>query len=174
MDCSLPGSSVHGILQARILECIAIPFSRGSSQTRDWTWVSSIVGRFFTIWDTRESHGEESSRGWDGWMPSLIQWTWIWANSGRQWRTMKPGMLQSMGSQSVGHDLVTEQQQQNSFFTCVASFLTHLFSKALSLSCTHTLTHTHTHINSLLKVLKAYQSPFMNFLSNSILPQFSR
>jgi len=106
-------------------------------------------------------------------MPSLIQWTWIWANSGRQWRTMKPGMLQSMGSQSVGHDLVTEQQQQNSFFSSVASFLTHLLSKALSLSCTHTHTHTHTHINSLLKVLKAYQSPFMNFLSKSILPQFS-
>ena len=40
MDCSLPGSSVHGILQARILEWVAIPFSRGSSQLRDWTWVS--------------------------------------------------------------------------------------------------------------------------------------
>ena len=45
MDCSLPGSSVHGILQARILEWIAIPFSRGSSQPR----VFCIAGRFFTI-----------------------------------------------------------------------------------------------------------------------------
>ena len=45
MDCSLPGSSVHGILQARILEWVAIPFSRGSSWPRDWTRVSCIAGR---------------------------------------------------------------------------------------------------------------------------------
>ena len=49
MDCGSPGSSVHGILQARILESIAIPFSRGSSLPRDRTWVSHISGRFFTI-----------------------------------------------------------------------------------------------------------------------------
>ena len=48
---------------------------------------------------------------WDGWMASLTQWTWVWVNSGRWWRTGKPGMLQSMGSQRVGHDWVTEQQQ---------------------------------------------------------------
>ena len=52
---SLPGFSVHGILQARILEQVAIPFSRGSSQYRDWTWVSSNAGRFFTLWATREA-----------------------------------------------------------------------------------------------------------------------
>ena len=55
MDCSLPGSSVHGILQARILEWLAIPFSRGSSWPRDRTQVSHIVGRFFTVWTTREA-----------------------------------------------------------------------------------------------------------------------
>ena len=52
MDCSPPGSSVHGILQARILEWVANPFPRGSSQPRDWTcisWSSSIAGGFFTI-----------------------------------------------------------------------------------------------------------------------------
>ena len=49
MDCSPPGSSVHGILQARILEWVAIPFSRGSSQCRNQTLVSFIAGRFFTI-----------------------------------------------------------------------------------------------------------------------------
>ena len=54
MDCSLPGSSIHGIFQARILEWVAISFSRRSSQPRDWTWVSHIVGRCFTIWATRE------------------------------------------------------------------------------------------------------------------------
>ena len=48
MDCNLPGSSVHGILQARILEWVAIPFFR------DQTQVSCIAGRFFTVWATRE------------------------------------------------------------------------------------------------------------------------
>ena len=48
VDCNPPGSSIHGILQARILERVAISFSRGSSQPRDQTPVSYIVGRFFT------------------------------------------------------------------------------------------------------------------------------
>ena len=52
MDCSPPGSPVHGILQARLLEWVAFPFSRGSSQFRDGTQVSRIAGRFFTSWVT--------------------------------------------------------------------------------------------------------------------------
>ena len=55
MDCSLPGSSVRGILQAEILEWVAITISRGSSQLRDRTQVSCIAGRFFTVWATRET-----------------------------------------------------------------------------------------------------------------------
>ena len=54
-DCTPPGFSVHGILQARVLEWIAIPFSRGTSQPRDWTLVSCLTGRFFTIWATGKS-----------------------------------------------------------------------------------------------------------------------
>ena len=54
MDCSLPGSSVYGILQARILEWVAVPFSRGSSQLKDQTQVSCIAGGFFTSWATRK------------------------------------------------------------------------------------------------------------------------
>ena len=54
IDCSLPGSTIHGIFQARILEWVGISFSRRSSRPRDWTWVSRIVGRRFTIWATRE------------------------------------------------------------------------------------------------------------------------
>ena len=53
MDCSPPGSSVHGILQARILEWVVIPFSKGSSSPRDWTLVSCTGVRFFTVWATR-------------------------------------------------------------------------------------------------------------------------
>ena len=60
MDYSLPGSSLHGILQARVLEWVAISFSRGSPQPRDWTRVSHIPGRRFNLWATREAH----DRGW--------------------------------------------------------------------------------------------------------------
>ena len=55
MDCSPPGSSTHRILQARVLEWVAISFSRGSSRPRDRTQVSRIVGRRFTVWATREA-----------------------------------------------------------------------------------------------------------------------
>ena len=55
MDCSLPGSSTHGIFQARVLEWGATSFSRRSSQHRDWTWVSPIADRRFTVWATKEA-----------------------------------------------------------------------------------------------------------------------
>ena len=47
-------------------------------------------------------------RGWDGWMASLTRWAWVWVNSGSWWWTGRRGLLQSMGSQKVGHDWVTE------------------------------------------------------------------
>ena len=56
--------------------------------------------------DDREGEGDD--RGWDGWMTSPAQWTWVWASFGRWWRTGKPGMLQSRGSQRIGHDLATK------------------------------------------------------------------
>ena len=56
MYCSPLDSSVHEILQATTLEWVAIPLSRGSSWLTDWTWVSCISGRFFTIWASREAH----------------------------------------------------------------------------------------------------------------------
>ena len=56
MDCSPPCFSVHGILQARILEWVAVPFSRGSSWPRDLTQVFSIAGRFLTIWATETAY----------------------------------------------------------------------------------------------------------------------
>ena len=55
LECSLPGSSVHGILQARILEWIAMLFSRGSSWPRDWTQAPALQADFFTVWATREA-----------------------------------------------------------------------------------------------------------------------
>ena len=55
MDCSPPDSTVHGISQARVLEWVAFPFSRGLSQPRDQTQVSCIAGRFFSIWASSEA-----------------------------------------------------------------------------------------------------------------------
>ena len=68
-----PGSSVHGIFQARVLEWVPISFSRESSQPRDWTQVSCIVGRSFTIWATREVGGIfiSISAPWKLW-PGLV------------------------------------------------------------------------------------------------------
>ena len=59
-DCSPPGSSVYGLLQARLPEWVARCFFRASSQPRDQTWVSCTAGRFFTIWATREAHNSFS------------------------------------------------------------------------------------------------------------------
>ena len=62
MYCSLPGSSLHGNLQARVLEWVAISFSRGSSWPRDGTWVSCIPGRRFNLWATREAQRQRNQR----------------------------------------------------------------------------------------------------------------
>ena len=59
-------------------------------------------------WDRLRARGEVDNRGWDGWMASPTQWTWVWVNSGNWWWTGRPGVLQPMGSQRVGHDWETE------------------------------------------------------------------
>ena len=59
-------------------------------------------------WERLRSGGEGDDRGWDGWVASLTQWTWVWVNSGSWWWTGRPGMLWFMGSQRVGHDRATE------------------------------------------------------------------
>ena len=63
--CNPMDYRVHGILQARILQWVAFPFSRVSSQPRDWTQVSRIAGRFFTSWATREAHQWLTAWGWE-------------------------------------------------------------------------------------------------------------
>ena len=59
-------------------------------------------------WEGLGAGGEGDNRGWDGWMASLIQWTWVWASSVSWWWTGKPDVLQSLGSQRVGHYWATE------------------------------------------------------------------
>ena len=60
-----------------------------------------------------EAGGEGEDRGWDGWMASSTWWTWVWASSGSWWQTEKPGVLQSMGSQRVEHNLGSELSDSN-------------------------------------------------------------
>ena len=66
-------------------------------------------------WERLKAGGEGDDRGWDDWMASSTQWTWVWASSRREWRTGKPGVLQSMDSQRVKHDSATEQQRRFPF-----------------------------------------------------------
>ena len=67
-----------------------------------------LLGKRPWCWERLKVGGERDNRGWDGCMVSLTQWTWVWVNSGSWWWTGRPGVLQSMGSQRVGHDWVTE------------------------------------------------------------------
>ena len=83
---------------------------------KDWYWSSNTLATWCKVlthlkrpwcWE-RLKVGEGDNRGWDGWMASPARWTWVWVGSGSWWWTGKPGVLQSMGSQRVGHDWATE------------------------------------------------------------------
>ena len=85
-------------------------------------WSSSILATWWEeltyqkrpwCWERLKAGGEGDDRGQDSWMASLTQWTQIWASSRRWWKTGKPGMLQSMGSQRIRHDWASEQQYMN-------------------------------------------------------------
>ena len=82
-----------------------------------WSWNSSTLATWCKelthwkrpwCWERLKAGGEGDDRGWDGWMASPTQWTWVWASSKSWWWTGKPGMLQSMGSQRVRQDWATE------------------------------------------------------------------
>ena len=119
MDCSPPGSSVHGISQARILEWVATPFSRESSWPRDPTQVSCIAVRFFY-------HLSHQGRYFNFLIVCLISYQTQWLQEEHLlcavynhkclmswWWTGKTGVLQSMGSQRVRHNWATELTDQN-------------------------------------------------------------
>ena len=71
-------------------------------------WRSDSLEKTLMLGRIGGAGGEVDDRGWDGWMASLTQQTWVWVNSGSWWWTGRPVMLQFMGSQRVGHDWVTE------------------------------------------------------------------
>ena len=80
---------------------------RWCSNTLSTWWEELTCFKSAWCWE-RLKEGEGDNRGWDGWMASLTQWTWVWVNPGSWWWTGRPGVLQSMGSQRVGHDWATE------------------------------------------------------------------
>ena len=89
-----------------------------------WSWSSNYSATWCKeptrwkrrrCWERLRTKGEGGDRGWDGWMASLTQWTWVWTNSRRWYSIGKPGVLQFIGSQSVRHNLATEQQQRFCF-----------------------------------------------------------
>ena len=82
-----------------------------------WSWSSNTLATWCEelthwkrpwCWERLKAGGEGDDRGWDGWMASWTQWTWIWVGSRSWWWSGRPGVLQSLGWQRVGHDWVTE------------------------------------------------------------------
>ena len=82
-----------------------------------WSWNSNTLATWCKelihlkrpwCWERLKVGGEGDDQGWDHWMASLTQWTWVWVNSRSGWWTGWPGVLQSMGSQRAGHDWATE------------------------------------------------------------------
>ena len=82
-----------------------------------WSWNSNTLATWCKeltylkrhwCWERLRDGGEGDNRGWDGWMASPTQWTWVWVDSSSWWWTGRPGALQFMGLQRVGHDWATE------------------------------------------------------------------
>ena len=90
-----PGCSLEGMMLKLKLQFWP-PHAKSWLSGKDWCWEGLGPG------------GEGDDRGWDGWMASLTQWTWVWVNSGSWWWTGRAGVLWFMGSQRVGHNWATE------------------------------------------------------------------
>ena len=73
-------------------------------------------------WEKLRAGGEGDDRGWDGWMASPTQWTWVWVDSRNWWRTVRPGVLRFMGLQRVGHNWVTELKLKLTIFKCMVQW----------------------------------------------------
>ena len=102
-----------------------------------WSWNSNTLATWWAelthwkrpwCWERLKTGGEGDDRGWDGWMASLTWWTWVWVSSGSWWWTENPGVLESMGSQRVGHDWVTEMN-----WTEPKLFYTHTYHSSLEI-----------------------------------------
>ena len=77
---------------------------------------SHLTGKKLWCWERLKSKGKGGSSGWDGWMASPTQWTWVWVYSGSWWWTERPGELQSMGSQGVRQNWAPDWTEMNGSF----------------------------------------------------------
>ena len=105
-------------------------------------WKTDSFEKPLMLGKTEGKRRAGGDRGWDGWMASLTQLTWVWANSGRWWRAGKPGVLQSMGSKRVGHDWATELNWSQ-FLSLGSLFPLSISLFSSSLSCNSTLNSVH-------------------------------
>ena len=103
-----PEYSMEGLMLKLKLQYLGLLMWRADSLEKTLSW-------------ERLKAGEGDNRGWDGWMASLTWWTWVWESSGSWWWTGKSDMLQSMGSQRVRHDWVTEQM--SSKLLCLYAYI---------------------------------------------------
>ena len=121
----LDGLEAQGQVSEGILYTQSPPGSKG----RGGFLPQPSLSQFWHLvwcWERLKAGEEGDDGGRDGWMASPTQWAWIWASSGRWWRTGKPGVLQSRGSQRVRHSWATEQQQQLcSFLTLSSRYIIH-------------------------------------------------
>ena len=101
----------------RCNQSILKEISPGCTLEGCWSWNSNTLGTWCKelthlkrpwCWERLRAGGEGDDRGWDGWMASRTQWTWVWVNSRSCWWTGRHGVLRFMGSQRVGHDWATE------------------------------------------------------------------
>ena len=96
-----------------------------------WSWSSNTLATWCEelthlktpwCWERLRAGREGDDRGWDGWMASPTQWSWVWVNSGSWWWTGRPGVLQCMKSQRVGHNWVTELNKCLTWYVAHSKF----------------------------------------------------
>ena len=104
---------------------------------KDWCWSSNTLATWCEElthwkrprhWERLKAGGEWGDRGWDGWMASWTQWTWVWASSRSWWWTGKHDVLQSMGLQRTGHDWGTEQNNNIPLCVCIYIYIQTIYT----------------------------------------------
>ena len=110
-----PGISLEGMMLKLKLQYFGHLMQRVDSLERLWCWEGLGAG------------GEGDDRGWDGWVASPTQWTWVWVTFGSWWWTGRPGVLRFMGSQRIGHHWATERNWTDSLEFCIQMGVSFLF-----------------------------------------------
>ena len=127
-----PGCSLEGLMLKLKLQYFGHLWEELTHWKRPWCWEGLGAG------------GKGDDRGWDGWMASPTRWTWVWVNSMSWWWTGRPGMLQFMGLQRVGHGWTTKLNwtELNMCHTLCSGYLEQAVSKPLLLLCVEVLSST--------------------------------